>query len=697
MKKLVLLSSFLLSSIAFSSSFFLINNGSNSSETSSKTNNSTSDDIDNNKYLDQMNDINKNLDYIPLLSPSKIIEEFKNKNKKFADCDVKVKEFSEKTARITVKDFIGFVDINFKVNSLSGLFDIKDITQIPDYSNEGIMSAIESKNPNLKTFNKSTFQYSLKSINKFEIYAPSINATVSFNISPKSLSTLITNTIITRKIDDPYNENKIIDAVAEVNPLINMDKSLILVDKSSITYNGAVIYSNKSFDSKSRITINYKVNSITNMISNLDLGLVNSFEDKNLINDFLNKNSVLKDYYSSGYLDIKINQKKATNSSVLIKKIGTSISSNITFNYKASDISLLITKPSLSNSIEKYSKLSPNQQLKSAVMNENSYLSEFSSYNLSVSNIKYDSYNVNDTYINYSYNLSLSSYNGSKTITGKIHRPNIYSSFTTRDLGTVDWSNANQVINKIRDSNKNVNFNEIKPINVNSYNKGVVIEAKEDSFIYSNMFTITMDSKIYSADYNIKASVSENPDSERVSGGVYNNSSFLALRFAENEGWTNNGVFRFETKNPYPLAINSSTFSNINNKYLKYSFDFNTYRMRNSEKTDYGMSESWLKNYDVIDQNEIVPLSKVLNGYTGQFKKVFYGVKVKERGGFWSGYCNSSDSGTRDITAYIDYKITIDNNKIVFNFTSSWYISKGVECWNTQVYFKYSIRWVSIE
>ncbi|AKU79670.1 hypothetical protein [Spiroplasma turonicum] len=692
MKKTILITCALLSTIGLNAALFLkISNNSVTTSNNSNTNNSSNEV---NKYLDQMPDIKTDLGSLSSLEKSKIIETFKSYNKKFANDEISIKQFGENFAEITIKNFIGKLKVTFKISSFQGLFKISDLGIISEYTNESVVSKIEEKNESFKIFDKSSLQYSFKGINIFEVYSKNINKSYNFNITPKNLFTIIPNLTIQSKINNPYDKSEIINALASINPILNFEKSLLLVDENSMTYNGAVVYTNKSFDNKSRLTVNYQVNQFTNMINTTNIGEINSYREENIINDVLNKNSILRDYYKNKYLNIVITNKGAWKSSLKITKVGTSTSSTIDFSYKAANVDILLDNKAIYGNIYWFNKIkSGDEQIKDVLIEKNSLLKDFSKNDLIVNSLSYKSLEPSLEYIYYTFSLTIKNINGrSSTIEGSIRRYVLYYHIKNFDLGKLNWSNEGEVISKLRSANPDIYYEELKQIKVDSFNKGINIEANNDSLVYKGSWVIKMDTDMYKKD--ISTSVYRNPDNDIIYGGVSRESAYLALGFPENTGKTNVAEFGFTTSTRYQFDFNNSTIDDYANKKLKYSYDFMVYKVKNSDRPNVAATSSELQKFDTSNKEETVPLNKIAtsSGYSGRFTKHLTNMKVKYRD--W--YCDADDFYYVYIDAIIDYNIKVVDNKIKFSMTSQWTIEKGIECYTTLVNFRFTLHYIDI-
>ncbi|ASP28563.1 hypothetical protein SCORR_v1c07910 [Spiroplasma corruscae] len=697
MKRNLFLVSATILGLSFSVVPFIKNSEVNSVELNQDKNTSNNQKESGLKYLDDIKNLNKSIGSLKSLKTLSIINSFKNANKIFSDKKVNVKVFNENSATLTIDDYIGYINVNFTTSGLSSLFDNNDLGIQTSYDINNVVQAIENKNTDFSLFDKSNLTYEFNSINEFSVYSKILNSSSKFAISPQNLRTIVTNTVIQKNVKNPYNSTEILNDIYEINPILNLDKSIISIVKDSFSYNGCIIMSTNSFDQVTKININYRIDDFSYAINNTSLGEIGSFKKADIINNLLDNNKILKDYNKSNRLGIEVLKVNLNNSLIRLSKKGTSIYKDYTFLHKANNISVLLESNSLSSKLTHYNQDNAVELIRNSLVNTNPYLKELNKNDLIIQNINAKN-TSNNQLGEVSFNLSIRNYNGLEKIEGSILKTDLNNEVYNKSLGNdINWNNSNDIINIFKQKNNNIDLNELNKINVTKYDN-FSVSAKNSSLTYYGEVSISFGTNL-SRTSGISAKVLDNNDSDYGynGNGSIGNRAYLAIHLGENQGTSNIAKLEMSLGTKYNLGIKRDSFTNVNNKYLKVGYEYLTTKLASDEYGDLKFDSNKLHEFDKSGELNI-PLSQVIDGgISGSIQTTFNNYPIRNRDGGWFNTCPSGSTGYRTVDGIVKYDIKFLSNGDFYMYATNYFnISKGVECYGQTIRTQFSVNYINI-
>ncbi|WP_338985640.1 hypothetical protein [Spiroplasma endosymbiont of Diplazon laetatorius] len=484
------------------------------------------------------------------ISETFMINKIKEVNKVLEDEAIYIKSMTLKKIKITVKDYIGTFNLDFKVTNLKELIKNKDLGKIKNIKSTTIIDKIKELNPNIQGMDFIN-DIDLKVVSLSEIKLgwkdnPQSNEEISLSYEVLSLDGILLHKDlgVTNDITEKWISNRILEINPDVAFLKQSEYQVIISDSYKQTPENSAIQIKKnneiiSFQNGNSLLVTYNVNDITALIKNTDLGLVDKLDYQTILNKVKELNPIFAQYNKINKTKIEFDLNSATLSN-------TSLANVVNLKYKVENLSALITQKNIGD-ISNYSNEESGKLIYEAILKSNTVLKKISINDFNIKEIKIGDFGENDAVIKgVNFSLEITGYKGIVGMSFNIKRTKISTFFKVKNLGKVSWIKPADITQKIKDVN-GANFNESELIfSTPTYTK-ITLKSKENSLTYYGSVEFSYET-IFKKDNNFdlrkatKGSITGETFDSQQDVPTYNqtpdNSSF-ELRYAIPNGYDN--------------------------------------------------------------------------------------------------------------------------------------------------------------
>ncbi|QEH61449.1 hypothetical protein SCHIN_v1c02520 [Spiroplasma chinense] len=624
--------------------------------------------------------IKSELDSVDNLSEQSMKERLYAANKKLVGKEIYIKGITLKKVKFTVENYSGTAEVSYKITDLNSLIKEKELGKIKDVRSTSIIEKIKEINPLLSGVSfEDELSFDIVSLDKILV---TLNVGEGNTRSAKDYSQSLTLDYKCTSIEGLFSENDLGEVVdlreANISNKVKAANNHLafasekeyefkFVDAAAQSPNGVKVnlYYNgqlQKFDDASFLNITYNVSSIETIITNLNLGEINSISSEDILNKVISLNPIFGNYNALKNTTVK---SIGLNSAVISN---TNLKSQVTVNYVIKNLSGLLLSTDISD-VENYNSSSSTERdnaLIKLIKTANPILNDLSSSSMNISSVKLNSsFGLTDEYISgNSFVLSISGYNGTLSYTFKIKRINIEKFLKVTDLGSIYWINSSEIIQKIKDRN-GADFNQDEMVFSTPNYTGLQVTAKTGSYNYYGVVNIKYTTTFKkTTGFNLNA----------ATNGTISSDTFTA-----DQGVYGNGL--------WGSHVTTSSSSSVEMKYAipdgytkasaAYSkFKFNAVVKATSLQAGKTVSASTL-NSNQTSREISVNLSSISTSYSGQtsFGQQSYSLTFRTRN--WTGaYCTGGDKSW-GYSTNINYQIArettggVDYIKIKFLLSSS--------------------------
>ncbi|AUB31715.1 hypothetical protein [Spiroplasma floricola] len=465
--------------------------------------------------------LKSNLGSISDISEEGLIKRIQEVNPTLKDKKIYIKALTLKKIKITVENYTGTFDFDFKITSLNGLIKNKELGKIKNIKSTTIIEKIKELNPNIAGMDFiNDIDLKVSSLNEIKLtWAKETKESqeeLTLTYESISLDGIFMNTDlgVTNDISSSWISNKILEINKESSFLSSQQYQIIISDTSKQTPENAVIsikYNNQivNFQEGNALMVTYNVSDIAALIKNTNLGILNKLDKETILSKVKELNPIFAQYsqVNSSIIDFDLNSAIISN---------PNLANRINLTFQIDDINVIVTEKNIGN-ISNYSEetLKRDQLIVEAIKTSNPLLKKLPASDFIISNVEIGEFGINDILIkDVKFNLKIKNYNG--TVNGKfnIRRENISSLITTKNLGKIYWIKTSDIIQKIKDKN-GTNFNEDSVDFSKPSYTSIDLKAKEKSLNYYGQVKIiyeTVFKKIN--DFDFKNAVNGNLTAE---------------------------------------------------------------------------------------------------------------------------------------------------------------------------------------
>ncbi|AKX34480.1 hypothetical protein SLITO_v1c08650 [Spiroplasma litorale] len=724
MKKLIFLSTSIMLSFAILvlPLFWIINsfNKNQINRQPNTTHNNNNLDENNQGFYDLnklKNSLKSDLGDFDMLSTQIISEKFLELNKsdsKIANLsvnDVYVSLTKITGARIKLEGFIGYIDVKYLLTDISKMVDKTDIGTIDKLDDVNVFKKFKNINPKLRNIDiESYFSIGYGSLNELSLNKKNIQSNLRTSSSDLMIQYKLSNLdglILNRYIGDvaKIDKEQIISRIEVSNEsndnykLIEKEVEKIDVLSNEINYNNAKVQLNEENFNDNTSIVNFSVNNLNGLVTETDLGLINSITEDELQKQILNKNPLLQKYLDNNKkIQLNVKDLKLRNAAFTLS---SGLTQDIKITYQCENVDGIITNLNL-DPIENWDKNEPIKQLITAIKNKNPILNNIkddSLFEIDKNSIKHDNFTITDRDVNSRFEVKINGYKGSVKPNFKVRRKEVKEVIKTNNIGKFYWTTKQEIIDRISMYNNNIPFDLENFELVNLTYDSVDVNSKTDSLRYFGNTKIIFNTDFNNNGKNMSIYGTENTD---VDGMVARTNSIIEEATLSHNYTDTNGAQRFKFDYTIPFSIKDAYNYNNDSKLKLYA----KITLKKFKSTGYqGKIGDYMGGYNSTLVE--VPLSEINNLGSNQSYSTdvntnneFKDMEISYRSrNFWS-QCNNRS--TLKLSSTIKMSITKgsvnnDNQNISFAFEVTNRMNDYSTCDQFDTSYEFNIQKVSIE